>query len=85
VAITRSQAVAVLRIDSHPDDPARDARLLATDPDTLIKVVSVWPNVDLATAEAARLNELNGPKGSRYIWQVTHLSMPRDSAPRGRR
>lgn len=77
MAIKRSQAVAVVRIDSHPEDPARDLRMLASDPDVLFKVISVWPNLDLATAETARLNELNGPKGSRYIWQVTHLSTPK--------
>jgi hypothetical protein len=67
----------VVRIDSNPADPARDLRLLTDDPTMLIKVVSVWPNVELATAEVARLNELNSAKGSRYFWQVTHLSAPR--------
>ena len=55
------QVYAVVRIDS--DVPGDDA----------IAVPEVLPTLDQADAEVARLNGLNGGKGTRYFWLATRF------------
>lgn len=65
----KRQVYAVIRVDQF-GDPAvsREERL----PDW-ISVKEIVSSLEAAQAEVARLNELNGPKGSRYFWQTTRL------------
>lgn len=61
----RDEVYAVLRFDSfHGSD---------TPPEVTITVKQVVRSRELAEAEVARLNALNGGEGVRYWWQATRL------------
>ena len=60
-----TQVFAVLRFES--DAPALELQV------TVKEIVSTR---ELAEAEVARLNALNGSKGCHYIWQATRLFPP---------
>jgi hypothetical protein len=63
------RAVAVVRLDlGH----------LELEPELAVKVVEVLPDEESAAAEAARLNQTNRDKNSKYIIQATRWY------PRGR-
>lgn len=63
---------AIIRYDAY--------RYSEDEPEQGFTVKQVVDDIDLARAEAARLNRLNGPKGARYSVQVTRLL--RDSEKR---
>lgn len=66
-----TQVFAVMRLS--PDRGALENQV------TVKEIVST---VDLAEAEAARLNALNGGKRCRSVWQATRLFTPGTSAGR---
>lgn len=56
------RAFAVVRVDLD---------LLEKQPELSVKVVKVLPDEESAVAEVARLNQLNGDKGSKYLVNAT--------------
>ena len=63
--MTKTPAFAVLRFDDYLTDTTTDGHLL-------IKVMKVLLDIDVARAEANRLNGLKAGR-SRYWVQTTHL------------
>ena len=61
---------AVIRVDRFHDPMAA--------PETAITVKKIVLSQQLAEAEVARLNALNGDKGSLYFWQITRLERSSD-------
>jgi hypothetical protein len=59
------QVFAILRFDA--DAPELELQV------TVKEIVST---LELAEAEVARLNALNGSKGCRYVWRATRLFPP---------
>lgn len=58
----KKQVYAIIRVDEYHS--------AIEDKVTVKEIVST---MEAAEAEVARLNELNGNKGSRYFWQTTRL------------
>ncbi len=65
----RDQVYAVIRLDPAMGELEHQVT---------VKEV-VW-GLELAQAEVARLNQLNGAKGCRYVWQATRLYPPGTAA-----
>lgn len=70
--------IAVSKDTAVPKDYVRafaiarvDLAQLGIEPELSIKVVEVLPDEESADAEAARLNQLNQGKGSKYLIQAT--------------
>jgi hypothetical protein len=58
---------AIVRVDTYVGVD------MGVEPEVAITVTKVVREREIAEAEVARLNLLNGPKGSSYFWTITRL------------
>ncbi len=70
MAKQKKEVYAVIRVDDFHD------RVVPLE--NKITVKEVVSSLEVADAEVARLNALNGFKGSRYFWQMTRLIVEGD-------